>query len=205
MQLVFWDFDGVIKDSVEVKSVAFERLFLSYGKDVAGKVRLHHEAHGGVSRYEKMPIYLGWADEPVNAARVHEFCQRFSELARQAVIDSAWVPGVREYLQAQHERQHFVLISATPQEEMEQILLALEIYPFFREVHGAPKSKTLAIRDVLQRMGCPSDKVLVVGDSETDLAAAEANRVMFLLRRTALNQFLQERHRGPMCDNFIHE
>ena len=34
---IFWDFDGVIKDSVSVKSDAFEELFLPFGSDVAKK------------------------------------------------------------------------------------------------------------------------------------------------------------------------
>jgi len=29
-EVIFWDFDGVIKDSVEVKSIAFEKLFSDY-------------------------------------------------------------------------------------------------------------------------------------------------------------------------------
>ena len=52
-QVIFWDFDGVIKDSLAVKSLGFERLFSSYGVDIVEKVRDHHNAHGGISRYEK--------------------------------------------------------------------------------------------------------------------------------------------------------
>ena len=36
-QLVFWDFDGVIKDSVSVKSMGYEQLFMPYGEDVVDK------------------------------------------------------------------------------------------------------------------------------------------------------------------------
>lgn len=57
-ELIFWDFDGVIKDSVSVKTLAFEKLFLPYGKKIAQKVKNHHEANGGVSRFEKIPLYL---------------------------------------------------------------------------------------------------------------------------------------------------
>ena len=37
-KIIFWDFDGVIKDSVEVKSAVFGQLFLPFGKIVAKKV-----------------------------------------------------------------------------------------------------------------------------------------------------------------------
>ena len=202
---IFWDFDGVIKDSVEAKTLAYETLFLPYGRDVATRVRLHHEANGGVSRFEKIPLYLAWAGESATDARVQEFCERFSRLAMQAVIDSPWVPGVREYLTEHHARQYFVLVSATPHDEMQQILHLLDLAHYFREVHGAPTKKADAIEDVLRRLQLTPDRVLMVGDADTDLMAAQKNAVPFLLRRTLLNKTLQARYSGPMFENLTHE
>jgi phosphoglycolate phosphatase-like HAD superfamily hydrolase len=202
-QVIFWDFDGVIKDSVMVKSMGYEQLFMSYGKEVVEQVSQHHNIHGGISRYEKIPLYLSWAGEPANTELVQKFCERFSKLVKQAVIDAPWVPGVREYLQASHTQQYFVLITATPQQEIEQILHALEMTRYFREVHGAPMAKAGTVRDVLQRLNCLPEKALVVGDSDTDFNAAEANSVTFLLRRTILNQNLQARHQGASFESLI--
>lgn len=199
--VIFWDFDGVIKDSVVAKSVAFEQLFLPYGRDLANRVRQHHEAHGGVSRYKKMPIYLSWAGETGTAAQIEEFCDRFARLVRQSVIESAWVPGVREYLHDRHVRQHFVLVTATPQAEILQILGALDIACYFREVHGFPTPKAEAIREVLLRRQCSPEQALVVGDSEADFDAATVNNVPFLLRRTPLSADLQRRYQGLYFDN----
>lgn len=194
---IFWDFDGVIKESLTVKARAFEQLFLPYGRAVADRVRLHHAAHGGVSRYHKLPLYLGWAGEPATADQVRDFCERFSTLVRQAVIDAAWVPGVREYLVAHHARQYFVLITATPQDEIQQIVHASGIGHCFREVHGAPTAKAVAIRQVLFRGSNRPPHALVIGDSETDLEAATANHVPFVLRCTDTNHDLQQRFQGP--------
>ena len=55
---IFWDFDGVIKDSVEIKSNAYEDLFLQWGELVSDKVRDHHRLNGGMSRFDKIPLYL---------------------------------------------------------------------------------------------------------------------------------------------------
>jgi|SRR3972149_59814 len=201
LKIIFWDFDGVIKDSVNVKTDVFVKLFESYGVEVATKVRKHHEAHGGVSRFDKMPIYLSWAGELVTGEKIRDYCDRFSRMVLQSVIDAPWVPGVREYLLAYHDRQRFVLLTATPQEEIQQILQALGIAHYFLEVHGAPSPKATAIRDVLQRLQYQPEDALMVGDSETDLNAAEANQVAFLLRRTPLNQYLQNRFHGFSFDH----
>ena len=114
--LIFWDFDGVIKDSVNVKTEAYTSLFLPYGHEVATRVRQHHEVNGGVSRFDKIPLYLLWAGELATPERIDEFCTRFSLLVLQKVIDSPWVPGVREYLLLNSGIQYFVLVTATPQD-----------------------------------------------------------------------------------------
>lgn len=203
-KLVFWDFDGVIKDSVEVKTAAFEELFLPYGVDVAARVRAHHEAHGGVSRFQKIPLYLGWVGV-TGAAAIDEHCRRFSDLVLQKVIDSPWVPGVREYLVANHARQYFVLLTATPQEEIEHIIRSLQISELFRQVFGAPSKKADAIARVLAATGAAPKSALMVGDSETDLTAAVANGVGFLLRRTALNRAMHDRDNFCVFDDLHHE
>ena len=200
-QVVFWDFDGVIKDSVMVKSAGYEKLFLPFGKDVVRQVNEHHNVHGGISRYEKIPLYLSWAGEPANPLQVQDFCDRFSDLVQQAVVDSPWVPGVCEYLSSHYADQCFVLITGTPQKEIEEILHALNITRYFRNVYGAPKAKTIMVKDVLERLSCPFEQALVIGDSGTDLEAAKNNNVAFLLRRTSLNKELQKQFTGPSFEN----
>ena len=200
-QIVFWDFDGVIKDSVMVKSAGYEKLFLPFGEDVVKRVNKHHNVHGGISRYEKIPLYLSWAGEPANPIQAQDFCDRFSELVQQAVVDSPWVPGVCEYLSSHYADQCFVLITGTPQKEIEEILHALNITRYFRNVYGAPKAKTIMVKDVLERLSCPFEQALVIGDSGTDLEAAKNNNVAFLLRRTSLNKELQKQFTGPSFEN----
>jgi phosphoglycolate phosphatase-like HAD superfamily hydrolase len=185
---IFWDFDGVIKDSVEVKTQAYMQLVKPFGAAVAERVREHHEAHGGMSRFDKFPLYLQWAgEEPSPPSRVSEFCDQFSQLVLQGVIDAPWVAGVEDYLRSNHHQQTFVLVSATPQDELEQILLALNLTKCFAEVFGAPTRKKDAIRMALAARGLDPHDCLMIGDARADLEAAEANQVPFLLRRHETN------------------
>ena len=161
----------------------------------------HHKAHVRSFSFLKIPLYLNWAGESANAVQVQEFCDQFSELVQQAVVDSPWVPGVFDYLSSHHAIQCFILITATPQEEIEQILDMLEIVQYFREVHGAPKTKTIVVNEVLGRLDCSQEQALIIGDSKTDLKAAEENNVDFLLRRTPFNKELQQQFQGYSVDN----
>lgn len=204
-RIIFWDFDGVIKDSISVKTLAFEKLFMPYGQKIVRKVKTHHEANGGVSRFEKMPLYLLWAGENLSDELVDKFCNLFSHAVLQSVINSPWVPGVYEYLSENYKEKYFVLVTATPQDEIETILSSLEINQFFRQVFGAPTSKGDAIRSVLKEQKMMPDKALMVGDADTDLIAAQSNSIPFLLRKTPQNLHLQTSYDGPQFDELSYE
>ena len=200
---VFWDFDGVIKDSVENKSDAFEKLFLPFGTGISKKVRLHHEDNGGMSRFDKLPLYLKWAGLEPSQTLIKEYAENFSILVKQTVIDSEWVRGVLIYLQKTCKNQQFFLVTTTPQEEIEAILNALKITEYFSEVIGSPTPKNEAIKMLLDRYNIESGQAVMIGDSISDYMAATENQVKFVLRKTKLNKVLQQQLDCLMIDNFI--
>ena len=200
---IFWDFDGVIKESVKVKSDAFEQLFTPFGKDLAKKVRNHHEEHGGISRFDKLPIYLEWAEQPLSEQLITQYAENFSQLVKQRVVDSPWVAGVLDYLQNNYKKQQFFLITATPQREINDILSELDILKYFKQVVGSPTSKIKAIKILLKRYNIDSQKAIMVGDSVSDYEAAKGNHVAFVLRHTSLNKKLQQKLNCKMVKNFL--
>lgn len=200
---VFWDFDGVIKNSVAVKSSAYVEVFSSFGSDVTGWVKDHHELNGGMSRFEKIPLYLEKAGIQVSDSSVTNFCNKFSDIVVQQVIESPWVAGVAEYLQAQHACKAFVLVTATPEAEIEFILDCLQIKNFFRRIYGAPTSKSVAIRDAMDEFSVAPAEAIMIGDAKSDMTAARENGVAFLLRRTCFNTDLQSSYSGPQFKDFV--
>lgn len=203
LRLIFWDFDGVIKDSVAVKTEAFAHLFRPYGVELAERVRAHHEANGGMSRFEKFPLYLEWAGVPVTQEKVDECCRRFSQLALQGVINAPWVPGVEVILRRNPRQQEFVLVTATPQDEIEEILAAINLRACFSEVFGAPIRKKEAIRASLAARQLDASQCLMIGDAKADWEAALANNVPFLLRRHSSNRRVFENYSGDSVEDFL--
>ncbi len=201
--VIFLDFDGVIKDSVEVKSDAFEQLFTPIGKDFAKRVRKHHETNGGMSRFEKLNIYIDWSGQTLTQELLDDHLAKFSKLVKQKVIDSDWVPGIIDYFKKKIDKPAFYLITATPQTEIEEILTKLNIRHIFREIVGAPIKKKNAIKKLLKKFLIEPEKALMVGDSFVDYNAAKLNNVQFVLRRTNLNKDLQNQLDCRMIDNFL--
>jgi phosphoglycolate phosphatase-like HAD superfamily hydrolase len=199
---IFWDFDGVIKDSVKAKSKAFEKIFLPYGKEVALKVTRHHESNSGVSRFIKLPIYLEWTGQTPSKSLINKFEKEFSLLAKQYVINSDWIDGVLDYLKNNYKVQDFFLITATPQQEIKEILEILKIHIYFRQVVGSPSNKDEAIEVLMNMHKINVKQAVMIGDSIIDYNAALSNQIDFILLRNTLNKSLQGRVFCHMIDNF---
>ena len=201
---IFWDFDGVIKDSVEIKSNAYEELFLRWGKTVSLKVRHHHRLNGGMSRFDKIPLYLSWTNIVPNENTVTELCNDFSKLVKLKVINSPWVPGVIDVINySSTQGIYSYIVTATPQEEIEEILDELQVIHYFKNIVGAPKKKVKAINEMIDFYGIALQDAIMIGDSKTDYEAAKENNIDFILRKTHENLELQSKIKCTMFDNFL--
>ena len=200
--LIFWDFDGVIKESVSVKTDAYVELLSPYGSDVCKQVRKHHLANGGMSRYDKIPLYLKWAGLEQNDADVQNFCGKFSSIVKDKVIASAWVPGVEEFLQNNKENYIFVLVSATPQSELEDICKSLKLTGVFCKIYGAPASKSKSIKISMLHYEVDESSCIMIGDAQADIDAAQDNNIDFIFRRHQENLQLNIDHNIQTIENF---
>ena len=80
---IFFDFDGVIAESVSAKTDAFEEMYLKYGKDIAVKVVEYHKRHGGVSRFEKFKYFhKELLNEEINQDKIDELAIQFSNFIK---------------------------------------------------------------------------------------------------------------------------
>ena len=200
---VWWDFDGVIKESLEVKRLGFAKLFESYSEELVNKITDHHNLNGGISRYKKIPLYLEWVGEEVNQNKIDSFCKKFSEIVQNGVLSSPWVPGVHFILEENYKSKNYFLLSATPQNEIEYILKKLELSKFFKAIYGSPTEKVDAINKTIKEYNISTENSIFVGDSESDLKAAANSGVDFLLKKTKFNVSLQKKFKGPKIDNFL--
>ncbi|MDF3820143.1 HAD hydrolase-like protein [Leptospira sp. 96542] len=181
-KIIFWDFDGVIKDSVFVKTKAYLNLFPSLSTDLREKIEKHHLRFGGISRMTKIPLYLEWVGLPTDEFTVKSYCEKFSELVLDAVINSTWIDGVQEVLDSKAMDQIYVLVTGTPQDEIEVILKELKLIEKFDYIFGSPAEKSKAIESVLLERSFPRYECLMIGDSQTDYEAAKIVGIDFLLR-----------------------
>lgn len=202
-KVLFWDFDGVIKESVDVKTKAFQELFVEYGTEVTEKIRVHHEANGGMSRFEKFPIYMEFANIKATDEKIKRLCEKFSDLVLDGVVNSPWVPGAETFIRSNTNQQIFIVVSATPTEELLEIIERLNLRSSFESIFGAPTSKAEAIRTSLNRLSISAADAVMIGDASADLEAASLNKVPFILRRHYSNTKFTESFAGITINDLI--
>jgi beta-phosphoglucomutase-like phosphatase (HAD superfamily) len=200
--LVFWDFDGVIKESTSIKSLAYQQMFSKYGTKTLEQVMEHHNKHEGISRDVKIPLYFKeFVGIKLSSQDIENRCHEFSSLVVQKVINVSWVEGVLNYLKSNPYHQRFVLITGTPYLEIIEILSSLNIIDCFQNVYGSPTTKIEALEQEIQ----PNTEVnncLFIGDSSTDYEAATAYDVPFLLRKTEDNKKKFLNYTGASFNDF---
>ena len=57
ISIIILDFDGVILESVSVKTEAFRTLF-SFAPEYVEEIVQFHKDNGGMSRFDQIPVYL---------------------------------------------------------------------------------------------------------------------------------------------------
>lgn len=179
---VFFDFDGVIADSVDAKIDAFGELYRPFGEDVRQKVMAYQRAHPGETRYEKIPMFhrdlLGVA---LNEGDIELWCERLSDIVLDQVVRSALLPDVMDVLitlRLQGIAAH--VVSGTPHDELQIIVDRKGLRGFFRTVRGSPEHKDVIVRDIMARDALTADDCIFVGDAMTDHACAQACAIDFV-------------------------
>ena len=181
IRAIIFDFDGVILDSVDIKTRAFARLFEEHGPEVVKQVVDYHLAHGGVSRFRKFEhIHREFLHRPLQEAESARLGERFSALVFDEVVKAAWIPGAPEFLEQNHTRYRLFIASGTPQQELQQIVQLRRLDRFFAGIFGSPTRKEQIICDILRQNGWAKREVLFVGDALTDYRAAETAQIGFI-------------------------
>jgi len=181
--VVFFDFDGVIVESSDVKTQAFARLFSHLPDDSVKRILDYHRANAGISRFRKFEwIYDTVLAQPLSEAKRAELGARFSELTLQRVLDAPLVPGVEGALDALHEIVPLYVASGTPQDELEKIVAERQLSGYFHAVYGSPATKAVVVREVLASHDLSPGQALFIGDGPSDYRAAVETGVHFLAR-----------------------
>ncbi|MCX6701242.1 MAG: HAD family hydrolase [Methanomicrobiales archaeon] len=179
---IILDFDGVILESVTVKTEAFRTLF-SFVPEHVDEIVQFHKDNGGMSRFDKFQyIYKNILKEDLTQSKFNELSKKFVDIVFKEVIKAPYVPGAKEFLETYHSKIPLYVVSATPEEELIQIIQKRGMSHYFKKVFGAPRKKAECISEIVKLTGSPPEYVIFIGDAKNDFEAARAAGVRFIGR-----------------------
>ena len=175
-KVVVLDLDGVILDSADIKMDAFIAMFAGDDAAIA-----YLRSNPGRSRYEKFRhIYEEIRGLPYTPSIEEELNADFTSRVDLAVGTAPWIPGSLEFLEMTHERIPLYVASATPDEDLEKIVTSRGLHRLLRGWYGSPTSKATALDEIVRLNGVNAKELIFVGDSVSDLRAAEEAMVPFM-------------------------
>jgi HAD superfamily hydrolase (TIGR01549 family) len=179
---IFFDWDGVITDSVNIKTDAFAKMFRKYGEDIERRVVEYHLQHGGLSRFEKFKyFYKVYLNEEINDVELASLGEEFSKMVFDSVVASDYVEGVLQTLKSEHAKGTLLfVVSGTPTREIRLIAETKGIARYFSGIYGSPDAKTEIIGRLIEENALRKDTCLMFGDALEDYRAAENNNIMFI-------------------------
>ena len=182
IKAVVFDFDGVLADSVEIKTDAFAEIYKPFGENIVAKVVDYHRRNGGMSRFDKFKHYhSSYLDLQLSDYQLLKLSEQFSALVVNAVIASNEVPGANNFLQYQClNNKKCIINSATPQKEICQIIDKRGMTKYFNGIYGSPSSKYDNLILALSNSEVSYKDVVFFGDAKSDLQAADTLQIDFV-------------------------
>lgn len=188
-KVIILDFDGVILESMAIKTNAFKELFKNYPEHIDAIVE-YHIKNGGVSRYKKFSyIYNNILKQPINEDKLKELGEMFSHLVLQQMLKCPFVHGVQEFLEEYSKKASIFIASGTPQEELHFIVKKRGLLDYFKGVYGTPALKSEIIGHILDEEAVRKEEAIFVGDALSDYEDAKKICVPFVARFNGSNAF----------------
>ena len=174
IELVVFDCDGVLLDTMPAKIEAFRRWvpdahaalrepFMAYIMGSFGRSRTKHIAY----------FYESLAGVPADDAFLRAEVDRFTAICEPLCAAAGWRTGAREFVRAcgmAGALRH--VLSGTPQAELETMLRAAGGAGLFDALHGSPPAKPEQMERILAETGTPAHRAVFIGDAEADREAA---------------------------------
>ena len=182
LKAIVLDFDGVILESVDIKTRAFKELFKDYPEHLDRIAKLHLD-NAGMSRFDKFKIiYSDYLARPIEEGELKKLGEAFSRFVYREILDCPFVPGAYEFLEKRSKEYRMFVASGTPQDEIRDIVNQRELDKFFRGIYGSPRTKGEILQGILMENQLRPLEVVFIGDAMSDFRGAREAHVPFIGR-----------------------
>ena len=130
-------------------------------------------------------------------SEIESMSSKFSNIVVAKVISSQWIIGIIQFLnKLKLKKIDCVIISATPKEELIQIVKARGIEKYFSLILGSPESKSSNLKHALDIRGVAKEDTIFFGDAMADWEASDKMGVQFVGVGDSIKNLLGEKKEG---------
>ena len=106
IKTIFWDFDGVILDSMPIRDFGFVKISEEFDKELVDKLLEYHTLNGGLSRYVKIRYFYNiLLKKDVSDEKVQELADRFSTIMRAELTNKKYlIDETVEFIKANFQK-----------------------------------------------------------------------------------------------------
>src|SRR5687768_15144034 len=117
-----FDCDGVLLDSNSLKTEAFRKLALPFGKRQADQLVEYHRSRGGMSRHQKVAYFVEKILGKDDPALFSSLLAEFGTLVKKELFDCALLPGALALLESLPASTKRYVVSGALETELVAVL-----------------------------------------------------------------------------------
>lgn len=180
-KVILWDFDGVIMDSMPIRSKGFEVVLQNYPKEEIDRLLEYHNKNGGLSRYVKFRYFFEVIrNEEITDWQIKELAEKFSEVMLELLInEELLIQDSVKFIRENFDKYAFHIVSGSDGVELNHICKELNLSNYFLTINGSPTPKKQLVSDLLEEFNYLKHNVCLIGDSINDFEASEYNGISF--------------------------
>jgi phosphoglycolate phosphatase-like HAD superfamily hydrolase len=179
---IVFDFDGVLLESTGIKTWAFVELYKKYGRGVQDKVFEYQRNNGGVNRLDKFRhFHEVILNQKISDDEVNLLSNKFRELTFEKLKLTPIDLFLSEALSLFNNKDFLLYcVSASPTEELNEIMEYKKIRNFFIKIYGGPISKENNFELLSTGEGICFSDMAYIGDSKIDLVSSNNKNIDFI-------------------------
>jgi len=178
---IIFDFDGVILNSVPIKTGAFRELFKKFSKEKIEKLISYHIENGGVSRYLKIRYFFeNILAQTISEENIQQYAKQYSRLTKKELANSKYlIEDTVSFIQKNHRKYNMHIASGADEEDLQYICKRLALTKYFLSINGSPMKKSEIVAKILRSNRYSQQETILIGDSVNDYEAAYLNGIAF--------------------------
>ncbi len=178
---IFFDFDGTLVDSATIKR---ESYFMVCEPILGSEMFLEElfAARPSLSRFEVFQEFVkAFFPSSKRTSKYQCLIDKYAALTQERVSKAPEIAGASNLLRKLHSAGiRLLVVSLTPEEELKELIRVREWDPMFLDVGGAPQSKERNLRRFGEQYQLDLAASWIVGDGESDKAAALAAGCVYI-------------------------